>query len=168
MPTTTTTTTTVSSSSTDPLVPEAQIGRTINGCLVLEAVLGTGSFAVVYAARHNAAPVAAKCLFKSGLTARQLALQRVELEILQRLCHPNVVGLLALVETDQCVYLVQPRCSTDLFDAIIHSKGCFAEHHVRRLFGQLCDAVAHCHSMGKTWHLSILCSSKRILSFNFQ
>ncbi|KAJ2031044.1 hypothetical protein IW146_000020 [Coemansia sp. RSA 922] len=127
----------------------------------LLSVLGEGSYAVVYLARcsHDGAKYALKCLSKLGLTSRQLALQRTELEIHGSVCpHPHIVTLFAHFETRDWLFLVMERVSgPDLYDYITQHPAFNANQEERRfveatrLFEQMIDAVAHIHAL-KAYH----------------
>ncbi|KAJ2815087.1 hypothetical protein FBU31_007060, partial [Coemansia sp. 'formosensis'] len=127
----------------------------------LLSVLGEGSYAVVYLARcsHDGVKYALKCLSKLGLTARQLSLQRTELEIHGSVCpHPHIVTLFAHFETRDWLFLVMERVSgPDLYDYITQHPAFNANQEERRfveatrLFEQMIDAVAHIHAL-KAYH----------------
>lgn len=137
----------------DPLDPENQLGLIIKDRYRLDAILGEGSFAVVFKASSlnfstsNTAivsnQVAVKCLYKTGLTQSQIALQKEEVKIMEKVSnHPNITSLLDTFETKDHLYLVMELCDTDLFDAILNT-----DFHLNamELFEQLCNAVAYCH-----------------------
>ncbi|KAJ3393014.1 hypothetical protein HDU84_002954 [Entophlyctis sp. JEL0112] len=91
---------------------------------------------------------AVKRLFKDGLDAKQLELQKQEITIMKALCdHECIVPLLGTVEDAQCLYLVMEYCEMDLYDAIT-KRGGFSDSAVKKIFGQIVDAVIHCHSKG--------------------
>ncbi|KAJ2391472.1 hypothetical protein GGI05_002934, partial [Coemansia sp. RSA 2603] len=127
----------------------------------LLSVLGEGSYAVVYLARSSddGAKYALKCLSKLGLSARQLALQRTELEIHASVCpHPHIVTLYSHFETRDWLFLVMERVAgPDLYDYITQHPAFNANQEERRfveatrLFGQMIDAVAHIHAL-KAYH----------------
>ncbi|KAJ2725959.1 hypothetical protein GGI07_000887 [Coemansia sp. Benny D115] len=127
----------------------------------LLSVLGEGSYAVVYLARcsHDGAKYALKCLSKLGLTARQLSLQRTELEIHASVCpHPHIVTLYSHFETRDWLFLVMERVAgPDLYDYITQHPSFNSNHDERRfaeatrLFEQMIDAVAHIHAL-KAYH----------------
>ncbi|KAJ1851730.1 hypothetical protein LPJ57_007777, partial [Coemansia sp. RSA 486] len=127
----------------------------------LLSVLGEGSYAVVYLARcsDDGAKYALKCLSKLGLTPRQLALQRTELEIHASVCpHPHIVTLYSHFETRDWLFLVMERIAgPDLYDYITQHPAFNANQEERRfveatrLFEQMIDAVAHIHA-SKAYH----------------
>ncbi|KAJ3194235.1 hypothetical protein HK101_003208 [Irineochytrium annulatum] len=90
---------------------------------------------------------AVKRLFKKGLDARQLMLQRQEVAIMKALQSPNIVQLLATVEDEECLYMIMEYCELDLYEAITQQGG-FPEDVVKEVFGQIADAVIFCHSKG--------------------
>ncbi|KAJ3142642.1 hypothetical protein HK100_011932 [Physocladia obscura] len=133
----------------------------------IDSVIGSGSFSYVYLAHEvdlslptttalttKPAPPpppirrAVKRLFKDGLDAKQLELQRQEVVIMKDLCdHSSVVPLLGTVEDSECLYLIMDYCEMDLYDAIT-KRGGFSDTAVKRIFSQIVDAVIHCHSKG--------------------
>lgn len=127
----------------------------------LLSVLGEGSYAVVYLAQchQDGAKYALKCLSKLGLSARQLSLQRAELEIHASVCpHPHIVTLYSHFETRDWLFLVMERVSgPDLYDYITQHPAFNSNQEERRfveatrLFEQMIDAVAHTHAL-KAYH----------------
>jgi serine/threonine protein kinase len=133
----------------DPLNPSYQLGQILNGRWHLKSVIGEGSFAVVFLGKdlESGQKVAVKCLYKTGLSNSQLALQREELNILTRVGqHPYITTLLDHAETKDHLYLVLEHCEIDLFDCIM--KQTFAPELALKLFGQLVSAVSTCHLVG--------------------
>ncbi|KAJ3307396.1 hypothetical protein HDV03_000044 [Kappamyces sp. JEL0829] len=121
----------------------------------LDKVIGEGSFAVVFSAStllkdprtHQRETVAVKCLYKTGLSRSQLALQREEINILKRVsAHPYITTLIDTCETIHHLYMVVELCQVDLFDTIM--KGVFDPPKALRLFSQLTAAVSSCHEVG--------------------
>ncbi|KAJ3242205.1 hypothetical protein HDU81_006617 [Chytriomyces hyalinus] len=134
----------------------------------IDSVIGSGSFSFVYLAHSIPIPqsvqsispqehsfntttstkIAVKRLFKEGLDAKQLVLQRHEVNIMKDIGpHKNIVPLIGTVEDTQCLYLAMEYCEMDLYDAIT-KKGGFSESAVKNIFAQIVDAVIHCHSKG--------------------
>lgn len=143
----------------DPLDPQLQLGLILKDKYRLDSILGEGSFAVVFKAsalssRSTASSpsragrhfVAVKCLYKTGLTKNQIALQREEVKVMEKVSqHPNITSLLDTIDTPDHLYLVMELCHMDLFDGILSPSFKF---DALDLFGQLVDAVAHCHERG--------------------
>ncbi|KAJ3120317.1 hypothetical protein HK098_004690 [Nowakowskiella sp. JEL0407] len=134
------------------------IGRQMVGSVVgsrkcqylLEDVIGTGSFAIVFLATNTITGdrYALKCLFKHSLTREQIRLQRKELEFLLKLQHvENVVTLEDYFEDDDFLWLLLECCGMDLYDAVT-SNGGFPTDVVKEVFSQICDGVHQCHELG--------------------
>lgn len=133
--------------------PEDRIGFVIDDDLELLSVLGIGAYGVVYQAMdiYTCAPYAVKALPKNGLDPRQRRFQQREIELHMKASgHRNIVGLVKVVDTLECTYVVLEYCPEgDLFTSITelgHYIG--DEYLVKRVFLQLLDAVEHCHKLG--------------------
>ncbi|KAJ1548461.1 hypothetical protein HK405_003101 [Cladochytrium tenue] len=99
-------------------------------------------------ARPHGEKRAVKRLFKQGLDRRQQLLQRQEAEVMKAIApHLNIVRLLATVEDDESLYLIMEYCELDLYEAITQQGG-FPDDVVKEVFGQISDAVLHCHAFG--------------------
>ncbi|KAF9438982.1 hypothetical protein BGZ76_001877 [Entomortierella beljakovae] len=122
-----------------------------NGLLILQDLLGVGAYGSVYRAFDTISGQtrAVKCLSNSGLNPRQRAFQRRELELQSLVSeHPNVATLHRVIEEDDCLYMVLD-CGDDgdLFYAITERGGFVGnDGAIKRIFGQIADAVLHCHS----------------------
>ncbi|KAJ3295249.1 hypothetical protein HDU79_009570 [Rhizoclosmatium sp. JEL0117] len=91
---------------------------------------------------------AVKRLFKESLDAKQLELQRHEIALMLEVGeHDNIVPLLGIVEDKKSMYLIMDCYEMDLYDAIT-KRGGFSDEAVKKIFGQIVDAVIHCHSRG--------------------
>ncbi|KAJ2999043.1 hypothetical protein HDV02_003736 [Globomyces sp. JEL0801] len=133
----------------DPFDPQQQIGLLIDNKYKLSKILGEGSFAVVFLAKHivSKVPFAVKCLYRKGLSENQKKLQMEEVQLMLAVNHhPNIVHLHAVIETNYHLYLVMDYCATDLFDYIINHP--LDEVHVRKLFNEIVEAVSECHEHG--------------------
>ena len=116
----------------------------------LTRLIGKGSFAKVYAGemqspndKCSALPVAIKCLRKRD-AHRAFSVYK-ERDILNKLNHKNIAKLIRTTESDNYLFLVQELCEMDLFDLIVNG---LDVDTTKRLFYQLCDAVAYCHASG--------------------
>lgn len=90
----------------------------------LTRILGIGAYGVVYSAHDITANVqyAVKCLSKLNgdvtlLGSEQLALQTSEIDLhYSASAHPNVVSLLGVIDSTECVYVILKYCPEgDLF-----------------------------------------------------
>ena len=125
------------------------LNKTINGFL-FSHVLGTGSFATVFAALETttATNFAIKSFIKKGLSASQLDSIEREADLLFTLKgHKNIVQIHSFFETDDFIFLVLNKSRNDLFETIT-SMGPFSHDHTKFLFLQVVDAVAFAHSKG--------------------
>lgn len=133
--------------------PEDRIGQMLAGRLELTGILGVGAYGVVYNAVdvYTATPYAVKALTKNGLDPRQKRFQQREIALhLKASAHPNVVSLVKIVETLDCIFVVLEFCQEgDLFTNITE-RGLYigSDALAKRAFLQLLDAVEHCHSLG--------------------
>jgi len=133
--------------------PEDRLGFILANRLELTRILGVGAYGVVYAAVdiHTRVPYAVKALNKTGLDPRQLKFQQREIKLHHLASqHPNVVSLVRIMDSADCIYVVMEFCPEgDLFSSIT-DQGHFVGNDalVKRVFLQLLDAVQFCHSIG--------------------
>ncbi|KAJ3318033.1 hypothetical protein HDV06_000883 [Boothiomyces sp. JEL0866] len=110
----------------------------------LEGVLGQGSFAIVYRARHlpTNQTVAIKCI---DLKKAQTTFSK-EVEILEQLQSCSfVIHLLEHFETGDNLYMVLEYCKKDLFDAIVTDGLPIDSPIVFTWFHQICTAIEQMH-----------------------
>ena len=112
--------------------------------------LGAGTFGIVRQARKLSTDedVAVKILLKKALkgNAVQLKMLYDELEILQKLDHPNIVKFKDWFETDEKFFIVtQLATGGELFDRIL-KKGKFTEEDAVAILVQILSAVQYIHS----------------------
>jgi len=125
----------------------------IAGRLELTSVLGVGAYGVVYAAVDifTCTPFAIKVLAKNGLDARQQKFQQTEIALhMKATGHRNIVSLVKIVETLDCLFVIMEYCPEgDLFTNITE-RGVYVgnDYMAKRAFLQLLDAVEYCHSRG--------------------
>lgn len=125
-------------------------GGLLMGKYELGRILGHGTFAKVYLARHvgSGESVAIKVLdkekaVKSGLVSH---IKR-EIAVLRRVRHPNIVHLFEVMATKTKIYFVMELVrGGELFARV--SKGRLREDTARRYFQQLVSAVSFCHARG--------------------
>ncbi|WFD35209.1 hypothetical protein MCUN1_002059 [Malassezia cuniculi] len=115
------------------------------GNYTLQRTIGQGTFGRVRRATHRLTNthVAVKQIPKAHIAS----LTR-EIHHHRRLQHPNIVQLFEVLETESSIWLVAELCSGgELYDYLVE-RGTIPEPEARVLFGQLCLAVAHIHSLG--------------------
>ncbi|KAJ3393498.1 hypothetical protein HDU92_007694 [Lobulomyces angularis] len=74
-----------------------------------------------------------------------IASLQLEVQLLMRLNHPNVIKLYQVMETeDECLVVMEYASGGELLD-LLTSKGKLTEKEARKYFRQLISAVDHCH-----------------------
>ncbi|XP_071470810.1 sperm motility kinase 2B-like [Marmota flaviventris] len=111
-------------------------------------VVGQGSFAKVFLARHilTGTKVAVKVLRKGAGATLSWVLS--ELDIMKGLEHPHVVQLLEIVETPGTAYAVMEDMAGGQLGQHIPEVVGLWEDEARMLFGQVASAVGYCHAQG--------------------
>ena len=133
--------------------PEDRLGLVLANRLELTGILGVGAYGVVYTAVdiHTKIPYAVKALNKIGLDARQQSFQQREIQLHHAASHhPNVVSLVKIMDSYDCIFVVLEFCPEgDLF-ASITEKGHYLGNDLmaKHAFLQILDAVDFCHSIG--------------------
>ncbi|KAJ3210861.1 hypothetical protein HDU67_004962 [Dinochytrium kinnereticum] len=164
----------------DDFDPQSLLGTIVDDgdarALKLSQLLGSGSYALVYSAEpvnrmhvsQSDVPVqetstcdaiAVKVLFKRGLSATQMRLQRLEAELLTTLGeHEGIVRLRRMTEDRDFLYLVLDRCDEDLYEAIesskINGRAVFYDLQdemdmvecIKDAFCQIVRSIQFCHS----------------------
>lgn len=141
-----------------PIPAEARLGSVLGGRLRFDSILGTGAYGVVYSAVdiYNRTRYAVKTLSKfnadgSPLDQRQTTFQAREIRShWEASAHPNVVGMLKIIDEPDCIFVVLEYCPEgDLFYNITEL-GQYVGNDVlaKHVFLQLLDAVSYCHSRG--------------------
>lgn len=133
--------------------PEDRLGLLLANRLELTSILGVGAYGVVYTAIdiHTNVPYAVKALNKTGLDPRQRKFQQREIKLHHLASqHPNVVSLVSIMDSLDCIYVVIEFCPEgDLFSSITeHGHYVGNDILAKRAFLQILDAVQYCHSLG--------------------
>lgn len=114
--------------------------------------LGEGTFGKVYRikSKTNGEIRAMKQIPKSSITNQSQF--DMEIEIMKKMDHPNIIKLYEYIEDDRFVYLVMEECSGgELFERIIEktkAKKMFTEKEAAVIFKQLMSAICYCHTNG--------------------
>ncbi|OWZ11702.1 ULK/ULK protein kinase [Phytophthora megakarya] len=89
------------------------MSRASIGDYVVTSKLGSGSFAVVYKGYHKVSktPVAIKALSLHKLSGKLLDNLEMEIAIMRKVDHPNVVKLYDIKKTDKHMYLMLEYCA---------------------------------------------------------
>jgi tRNA A-37 threonylcarbamoyl transferase component Bud32 len=117
----------------------------------LDGVLGRGALSTVYQATDamTGNTVAVKALNPEFVTRAELRQRlRTEARTLQRLSHPNIVGVIDFVETGQAVWLVTESVEgTSLRNVLIHARRLEPEQALS-IFTGLLAGLAYAHERG--------------------
>ncbi|XP_033290438.1 serine/threonine-protein kinase SIK3 isoform X4 [Orcinus orca] len=117
------------------------------GYYEIDRTIGKGNFAVVKRATHlvTRAKVAIKIIDKTQLDEENLKKIFREVQIMKMLCHPHIIRLYQVMETERMIYLVTEYASGgEIFDHLV-AHGRMAEKEARRKFKQIVAAVYFCH-----------------------
>ena len=114
--------------------------------------IGSGSYGKVYEVKHKNSGELRAC--------KQLAIKHIqnyekfmlEINILGKMDHPNIIKLFEVFEDKRYVYLVMERCTGgELFDKIIdklQNDTIFTEREAAKMFREIMGAIAYCHKEG--------------------
>jgi len=112
--------------------------------------LGRGAFSVVYMATQRATGVqyAVKVINKKDLGKDYEKNLKMEVDILKKVNHPNIIALKELFDTPDKLYLVMELVTGgELFDKIVE-KGSYTEHEAGQLVRKIVSAVDYLHNLG--------------------
>lgn len=125
-------------------------GKSVTDCYTIGKELGRGAFAVVKECVHKTTKqkYAIKIIDRQAMgDTNEVALQR-EIEIMQKVNHPNVIMLRAVFEDKKHVYLVMELVTGgELFDKIVE-RGNYSEADAAELTRAIVEAIGYLHSKG--------------------
>ncbi|KAI3653084.1 hypothetical protein MP228_002509 [Amoeboaphelidium protococcarum] len=123
--------------------------RSVSGKYQLMDVVGTGAFSRVKVAQsaEDGQLYAIKLVSKSVLKMPNSNLQQ-EIEILQRLSHPNIIRYIDQIELKDEVGLVLELCDGGELFEYIYKRNHLSESECLPMFKQIVDAVAYMHEQG--------------------
>jgi len=131
----------------------------------LKKEIGSGNFSIVKLGvnRKTGEEVAVKIIEKKRVGTKKDMLQ-TEIDILQKVHHPNVVQLKELFETSTHIYLVMELVTGgELFDRIVE-RGSFSEKDAQKVMKQVFEGIDYLHSLGVAHRdlkpENLLCASK--------
>jgi calcium/calmodulin-dependent protein kinase I len=113
-------------------------------------VLGQGAFAKVKLATNKTdnSTWAVKIINRASLSASDSESLRMEMEILQKVSHRNIVQTKSIYDTSRHTYIVMECMSGgELFDRIVEKES-YSELEARTAFWEICSAIQYCHQKG--------------------
>lgn len=128
---------------------EVSINMSLTDHYDVKEELGRGAFSVVKLAVHKKTgeKFAVKIIDKKNVGAEAVRLQ-TEIEILQKVKHPNIICLKELFDTPENLYLVTELVTGgELFDKIVE-KGSYTEKDAAVLVVKMVSAIEYLHSIG--------------------
>jgi tetratricopeptide (TPR) repeat protein len=139
-------------------IPGALAPGTPVGAYVIENVLSSGGFGVVYRARDAHQKLVAIKVSKhsaKSITAQQLVWQQNEIEALTRLRHPSLVEVLGYgFMDDGRLYLVMEMVDGVVLGQYLQEKGPLEVLEALQLTRRIAEALAYCHEL-KVLHLDL-------------
>lgn len=112
-------------------------------------VLGSGSFATVKLAEHrdDNSKWAIKCIQKGALTHEDTLALEVEVSVLSKMSHPNIVQLREIFDCPKVFYLVMELMEGgELFDRIVEKEK-YTEKEAQSVVRNLAEALDYCHDL---------------------
>jgi calcium/calmodulin-dependent protein kinase I len=116
----------------------------------LKQELGRGAFSIVYLAAQKASgqQFAVKVINKKDLGKDYEKNLKMEVDILKKVNHPNIIALKELFDTPDKLYLIMELVTGgELFDKIVE-KGSYTEHEAAQLVRKIVSAVEYLHNLG--------------------
>jgi len=139
-------------------IPGALAPGTLVGAYVIDSVLSSGGFGVVYRARDAQQRLVAIKISKhsaKSITAQQLVWQQNEIEALTRLRHPSLVEVLGYgFMEDGRLYLVMELVEGVVLGQYLRDKGPLEVLEALKLTRRIAEALAFCHEL-KVLHLDL-------------
>ena len=132
-------------SSDSSSIEERQIGD-----YLIKDSIGNGGYAKVYLGTHipTKEKVAIKVIDKEELFEEEINKKRLllEISILKKVRHKNIIKLYEIMETPQTIYLVMEYCNSgELFDFIV-GKDKLSENQACSFYQEIIDALSYLHS----------------------
>ena len=114
--------------------------------------LGKGGYAKVYEVRNKLTGEIRACKHISKIHISDFSKLELEVNILIKIDHPNIIKLYEIFESKSSIYLIMEKCKGgEVFDHIyehIQSKKMYSEKNAADIFQQLMGAIEYCHNNG--------------------
>ncbi|RMX69131.1 hypothetical protein DD238_002430 [Peronospora effusa] len=116
-------------------------------------IIGEGNFSIVKECtnRETGERLAVKCINKETLDPKERSNLVQEINILQDLCHPNIIKLWDVYDGDgpMCFLVMEYAEGGELFDRII-AKAYYTEAEAKKVVQVVAKVLHYCHSKGVT------------------
>ena len=114
--------------------------------------LGKGGYGKVYEVKNKRTGEIRACKHLSKLSVKNLEKFELEINILIKVDHPNIIKIYEIFESERSLYLIIEECKGgEVFDHIMENikKGqMYSEKDAANIFIQLMSAVEYCHNNG--------------------
>ena len=114
----------------------------------VKELIGEGAFGSVRRAVHKATGVerAMKTIMRSFVKLSQVENMLLEVDILRKLDHPNIIKITEVIQDSRCYHVVTELCTGgELFDKIAEQTK-FTEKKAAKYMYQIISAVSYCHA----------------------
>ena len=112
--------------------------------------LGKGGYGKVYEVKNKKTGEIRACKHLSKLSIKNLPKFELEINILIKADHPNIIKLYEIFESQRSLYLIMEKCDGgEVFDHIIdhiQKKEMYSEKNAAVIFEQLMRSVEYCHN----------------------
>lgn len=114
--------------------------------------LGSGSYGKVFQVKHLKSGDIRACKQLTKKHIQDLNKFTLEINILSKMDHPNIIKLYEVFEDNRYVYLIMEQCEGgELFDRIIdklQEGSIFTEREAAKIFKQIISSIHYCHKQG--------------------
>lgn len=112
--------------------------------------LGSGSYGKVFRVKNKTTGEFRACKQLSKAKISNLEKFNMEIDIMTKADHPNIIKLYEIYEDSRYIYLIMEECKGgELFDRIIekiNAKHMFSEKQAAAIFKELMSSICYCHS----------------------
>ena len=112
--------------------------------------LGKGGYGKVYEVKNKKTGEIRACKHLSKLSIKNLPKFELEINILIKTDHPNIIKLYEIFESQRSLYLIMEKCNGgEVFDRIIEhiqKKEMYSEKDAAIIFEQLMCSIEYCHN----------------------
>ena len=114
--------------------------------------LGKGGYAKVYEVRNKITGEIRACKHLSKMSINDFSKLELEINILIKTDHPNIIKLYEIFESKSSIYLIMEKCKGgEVFDHIfahVNNNKMYSEKDAANMFQQLMCAIEYCHNNG--------------------